>query len=81
MTLLRAGEQVFDITPAIGPSSGSTPTQPVTPFGSATGAMSIDLQGASVSLVILGHTPEAAVVDELVEPVSGPDVCPVLTEG
>lgn len=66
MTKIRAGDAVFDITPAIGPSSGSSPTQPVTSFGSATGAMDIDLQGASVTLVILGHTPEADVVDELV---------------
>jgi len=66
MTKLRAGDAIFDITPALGPSSGSAPTQPVTSFGSATGQMDIDLRGASITMVILGHTPEAKVIDELV---------------
>lgn len=66
MTKLRAGDAVFDITPSIGPSSGSVPTQPITSFGSAAGQMDIDLAGASCSMVILGHTPEAKVIDELV---------------
>ena len=66
MTKLRAGDAIFDITPSLGPSSGSVPTQPVTSFGSASGQMNVDLQGGSVSMVILGHTPEASVVDELV---------------
>jgi hypothetical protein len=66
MTKLRAGDAVFDITPSIGPSSGSVPTQPVTSFGSAAGQFDIDLAGASCSMVILGHAPEANVIDELV---------------
>jgi hypothetical protein len=66
MTKLRAGDSWFDITPAIGPSSGSVPTQPVTSFGSAAGQLNIDLAGASAMMVILGHTPEAKVIDELV---------------
>lgn len=65
MATIRAGNAEFDITPSIGPWNGS-PEQPVTSFGSANGQMDIDLQGASVSMVILGHTPEARVVSELV---------------
>lgn len=66
MTKLRVGDAIFDITPSLGPSSGSTPTQPVTSFGSTAGALDIDLQGGSVQMVILGHAPEADVIDELV---------------
>lgn len=66
MTKLRVGDTTFNITPSIGPSSGSVPTQPVTSFGSAAGMFDIDLAGASCSMVILGHAPEANVIDELV---------------
>lgn len=66
MTKLRVGDTMFDITPSIGPSSGSVPTQPVTSFGSAAGQMDIDLAGASCSMVVLGNSPEAKVIDELV---------------
>lgn len=66
MTLLRVGDKWFDITPSIGPSSGSVPIQPVTSFGSAAGQFDIDLAGASCSMVVLGHAPEAKVIDELV---------------
>lgn len=66
MTKIRAGDELFDITPSIGPSSGSVPTQPVTSFGSASASMEITLAGASMQMVILGHAPEAAVIDELV---------------
>lgn len=66
MPKIRAGDARFDITPSIGPSSGSVPTQPVTSFGSAQAQMNIDLQGASCMMVVLGHTPEAKVIDELV---------------
>jgi hypothetical protein len=66
MTLLRTGSTEFDITPSIGPSSGNVPTQPVTSFGSAAGQFDIDLAGASCSMVVLGGSPEAKVLDELV---------------
>lgn len=66
MTKLRVGDSWFDITPSLGPSSGSVPTQPVTSFGSAAANMDIDLAGGSCMMVILGHTPEAKVIDELV---------------
>lgn len=66
MTLLRVGDTTFDITPSLGPSSGSVPIQPVTSFGSAAGQFDIDLAGASCSMVVLGHSPEASVIDELV---------------
>lgn len=66
MTKIKAGESVFNISPAIGPSHLDAPTQPVTSFGSASAAMQLDLHGASCSMVVLGHTPEAAVLDELV---------------
>lgn len=65
MTIIRAGDATFDITPAVGPASGTVPTQPVTSFGSAAGQMDIDLQGASIQMVVLGYAPEAAVIDEL----------------
>lgn len=65
MTKLRAGEAWLDITPSLGPSSGA-PEQPVTSFGSTTGQMDVTLAGASSMMVILGHAPEAEVIDELV---------------
>ena len=66
MTAFRAGDAIFNMTPSLGPSSGSSPTQPVTSFGSASASVDIDLAGGSIMMVILGHSPEAAVVDELV---------------
>jgi hypothetical protein len=66
MTKLRAGDQTFDITPSLGPSTGTVPVQPVTSFGSAAGQFDIDLAGASCSMVVLGHAPEAQFISELV---------------
>jgi len=66
MARIIAGDQSFNIEPSIGPSSGSTPIQPVTSFGSATASLAVTLAGASVTLVVLGGAPDAAVVDELV---------------
>ncbi len=66
MTKLRVGDETLNIVPSLGPSSGSVPTQPITSFGSTTGSMDITLAGASTMMVILGHAPEAKVIDELV---------------
>ena len=65
MALIRAGDATFDITPSLGPSTGSVPTQPVTSFGSAAGQMDISLNGGSIQMVVLGGSPEAKVIDEL----------------
>jgi hypothetical protein len=65
MTKLRAGDAMFDITPSLGPWNG-VPEQPITSFGSSAGQMDITLAGASCQMVILGHAPEAKVIDELV---------------
>lgn len=66
MALILAGDARLDITPSIGPWNGTAPIQPITSFGSVAGQMDIDLQGASMTMVVLGHAPEAKVIDELV---------------
>lgn len=66
MALIRAGDATFDITPSLGPWTGTAPLQPVTSFGSAAGTMDLTMNGGSISMVMLGHAPEARFIDELV---------------
>jgi hypothetical protein len=65
MAIIIAGEATFEITPSLGPRTDSTPSQPVTSFGSVSGAIDIDLNGASIQMVTLGNAPEAKYIDEL----------------
>lgn len=64
MARLVAGDVNFNLTLAIGPSSGSAPVQEVTSFGSVT--ITFDLEsGSNLQFVARGNSPEAAYIDEL----------------
>lgn len=64
MPKFRAADSEINLTLAVGPSSGSSPVQEVTSFGSVT--IMFDLEsGTNLQFVARGNSPEAAYIDEL----------------
>lgn len=64
MGKLSVGGKTFNLTLAVGPSSGSAPVQEVTFSGSVTVIFDL-MSGTNLQFVTRGDSPEAAYIDEL----------------